>query len=28
MTTSRISQTIRKLERRIGAPLFERNSRT
>ncbi|WP_280248465.1 LysR family transcriptional regulator [Nocardia abscessus] len=28
VTTSRISQTIRKLERRIGAPLFERNSRT
>ncbi|MEV0295952.1 LysR family transcriptional regulator [Nocardia sp. NPDC050710] len=27
VTTSRISQTIRKLERRIGAPLFERNSR-
>ncbi|MEV6277851.1 LysR family transcriptional regulator [Nocardia sp. NPDC051832] len=28
VTTARISQTIRKLERRIGAPLFERNSRT
>ncbi|MFC9994329.1 LysR family transcriptional regulator [Nocardia sp. NPDC127526] len=28
VTTSRISQTIRQLERRIGAPLFERNSRT
>lgn len=28
VTTSRISQTIRKLERRIGAPLFDRNSRT
>lgn len=28
VTTSRISQTIRKLERRIGAPLFERDSRT
>ncbi|MFC9434553.1 LysR family transcriptional regulator [Nocardia sp. NPDC057030] len=27
VTTSRISQTIAKLERRIGAPLFERNSR-
>ncbi|MGV9415329.1 LysR family transcriptional regulator [Nocardia sp. NPDC003693] len=27
VTTSRISQTIRKMERRIGAPLFERNSR-
>ncbi|MFD6390564.1 LysR family transcriptional regulator [Nocardia sp. NPDC060259] len=27
VTTSRISQTIQKLERRIGAPLFERNSR-
>ncbi|WP_063056415.1 LysR family transcriptional regulator [Nocardia salmonicida] len=28
VTTSRISQTIRKLERRISAPLFDRNSRT
>ncbi|MEV6432748.1 LysR family transcriptional regulator [Nocardia sp. NPDC051463] len=28
VTTSRVSQTIRKLERHIGAPLFERNSRT
>lgn len=28
VTTSRISQTIRKLERRIGAPLFDRTSRT
>ncbi|MBF6179490.1 LysR family transcriptional regulator [Nocardia otitidiscaviarum] len=28
VTTSRISQTIRALERRIGAQLFERNSRT
>jgi DNA-binding transcriptional LysR family regulator len=28
LTTSRISQTIRGLERRIGAPLFERTSRT
>lgn len=27
VTTSRISQTIQKLERRIGAPLFEHNSR-
>ncbi len=27
VTTSRVSQTIRQLERRIGAPLFERNSR-
>ncbi|WP_280394464.1 LysR family transcriptional regulator [Nocardia brasiliensis] len=27
LTTSRISQTIRRLERRIGAALFERNSR-
>ncbi|WP_051855115.1 LysR family transcriptional regulator [Streptomyces sp. NRRL B-1347] len=27
VTTGRISQTIQKLERRIGAPLFERNSR-
>ncbi|MFE0646971.1 LysR family transcriptional regulator [Streptomyces sp. NPDC059534] len=27
VTTSRISQTIRKLERRVGAPLFTRNSR-
>ncbi|TVL91065.1 LysR family transcriptional regulator [Streptomyces sp. SAJ15] len=27
VTTGRISQTIKKLERRIGAPLFERNSR-
>lgn len=27
VTTSRVSQTIKKLERRIGAPLFERNSR-
>ncbi|MEU8899365.1 LysR family transcriptional regulator [Nocardia sp. NPDC048505] len=27
VTTSRISQTIAALERRIGAPLFERNSR-
>ncbi|MEU9147983.1 LysR family transcriptional regulator [Streptomyces sp. NPDC048349] len=27
LTTGRISQTIKKLERRIGAPLFERNSR-
>ncbi|MFC7446928.1 LysR family transcriptional regulator [Rhodococcus daqingensis] len=27
LTTSRISQTIRQLERRIGAPLFERSSR-
>ncbi|MEV6277967.1 LysR family transcriptional regulator [Nocardia sp. NPDC051832] len=27
VTTPRISQAIRKLERRIGAPLFERNSR-
>ncbi|MEI5102623.1 LysR family transcriptional regulator [Streptomyces sp. PmtG] len=27
VTTGRISQTIRKLERRVGAPLFERNSR-
>jgi DNA-binding transcriptional LysR family regulator len=28
VTTSRISQTIRQLERRIGAPLFDRSSRT
>jgi DNA-binding transcriptional LysR family regulator len=28
LTTSRISQSIRGLERRIGAPLFERTSRT
>ncbi|MFE3442163.1 LysR family transcriptional regulator [Nocardia sp. NPDC059180] len=28
VSAPRISQTIRKLERRIGAPLFERNSRT
>ncbi|ASF09406.1 putative LysR family transcriptional regulator [Nocardia brasiliensis NBRC 14402] len=28
VTTSRISQTIGKLERRIGSALFERNSRT
>lgn len=28
LTTSRVSQIIRKIERRIGAPLFERNSRT
>jgi DNA-binding transcriptional LysR family regulator len=28
LTTSRISQAIRGLERRIGAPLFERTSRT
>ncbi|MFC7450437.1 LysR family transcriptional regulator [Rhodococcus daqingensis] len=28
VTTSRISQTIRKLERRVGAQLFERNSRS
>ncbi|KIA64700.1 LysR family transcriptional regulator [Nocardia vulneris] len=28
VTTPRISQAIRKLERRIGVPLFERNSRT
>ncbi|GAA3091821.1 LysR family transcriptional regulator [Streptomyces roseofulvus] len=27
LTTGRISQTIKKLERRIGAPLFERTSR-
>ncbi|GLZ77498.1 LysR family transcriptional regulator [Actinorhabdospora filicis] len=27
LTTSRVSQTIKKLERRIGAPLFERTSR-
>ncbi|MCF2530366.1 LysR family transcriptional regulator [Yinghuangia soli] len=27
VTTSRVSQIIRRLERRIGAPLFERNSR-
>ncbi|WP_331767915.1 LysR family transcriptional regulator [Embleya sp. NBC_00896] len=27
VTTGRISQTIRKLERRVGGPLFERNSR-
>ncbi|WP_194816520.1 LysR family transcriptional regulator [Nocardia sp. XZ_19_385] len=27
VTTSRVSQTIRQLERRIGAPLFERSSR-
>jgi DNA-binding transcriptional LysR family regulator len=28
LTTSRVSQAIRGLERRIGAPLFERTSRT
>ncbi|MGW3110852.1 LysR family transcriptional regulator [Streptomyces sp. NPDC001091] len=28
VTTGRVSQVIRKLERRIGSPLFERNSRT
>ncbi|MBL1078163.1 LysR family transcriptional regulator [Nocardia sp. 2] len=28
MSTSRISQTIKNVERRIGAPLFERTSRT
>jgi DNA-binding transcriptional LysR family regulator len=28
LTTSRVSQAIRALERRIGAPLFERTSRT
>jgi DNA-binding transcriptional LysR family regulator len=28
LTTSRVSQSIRALERRIGAPLFERTSRT
>lgn len=28
VTTSRISQLIRKIERQVGAPLFERNSRT
>ncbi|MGW6421281.1 LysR family transcriptional regulator [Nocardia sp. NPDC055053] len=28
VSTPRISQAIRKLERRIGAPLFERNSRS
>ncbi|MER5966065.1 LysR family transcriptional regulator [Streptomyces sp. NPDC002057] len=27
LTTGRVSQTIRKLERRVGAPLFERTSR-
>ncbi|MFH9075804.1 LysR family transcriptional regulator [Streptomyces alboflavus] len=27
VTTGRVSQTIQKLERRVGAPLFERNSR-
>ncbi len=27
VTTTRVSQTIRKVERRIGAPLFERTSR-
>lgn len=27
LTTSRVSQTIRSLERKIGAPLFERSSR-
>ncbi|WP_219466214.1 LysR family transcriptional regulator [Nonomuraea rhizosphaerae] len=27
VTTARVSQTIRKLERRVGAPLFERTSR-
>ncbi|MFD8676887.1 LysR family transcriptional regulator [Streptomyces seoulensis] len=28
VTTGRVSQVIRKLERRIGGPLFERNSRS
>ena len=28
LTTGRVSQTIKKLERRVGAPLFERTSRT
>ncbi|WP_297499472.1 LysR family transcriptional regulator [Pseudonocardia sp.] len=28
LTTSRVSQAIRALERRVGAPLFERTSRT
>ncbi|MGW6915592.1 LysR family transcriptional regulator [Kitasatospora sp. NPDC054939] len=27
LTTGRVSQTIKKLERRIGAPLFDRNTR-
>ncbi|MFC0052296.1 helix-turn-helix domain-containing protein [Streptomyces actinomycinicus] len=27
LTTGRVSQTIKKLERRIGAPLFERTTR-
>lgn len=28
VTTGRISQVLKKLEGRVGAPLFERNSRT
>ncbi|MFI2431688.1 LysR family transcriptional regulator [Streptomyces sp. NPDC018693] len=28
LTTGRVSQVIKKLERRVGGPLFERNSRT
>ncbi|MEU0545499.1 LysR family transcriptional regulator [Nocardia sp. NPDC005978] len=28
VSTGRVSQIIRKLERRVGAPLFERNSRS
>jgi hypothetical protein len=28
LSTARVSQTIRRLERRVGAPLFERTSRT
>ena len=27
VSTARVSQTIRKLERRVGAPLFDRTSR-
>jgi DNA-binding MarR family transcriptional regulator len=27
VSTARVSQTIKKMERRIGAPLFERSSR-